>query len=332
MKKCLLCLILIFLTLISFKTKEKNPLFFGVAIEGWPSKDKLKQIQEEIGIKPQMIVFFLMWPKKSDVDKYFNIVSSLKACDEFGAVACITWEPMYLDGKKEHVILKDEILNGSYDEYIDEFAFQIKVYKKPVIIRFAHEMNLDRYHWGIEKKDYDKDAPDIYKKIFKYVANYFKKHNVDNAFFAFCPNVDSVPKASWNEIKNYYPGSRYVDVLGMDGYNWGKCAAEKNMGWGSSWRNFDEVFKKTYSELRNLSVLKPIIIFETASSSRGGNKNLWLKHAIYEAEKMDISVINWFNVDKECDWKLTKEQKNILKNYFLYKTYSIKDWIREALE
>ena len=47
---------------------------------------------------------------------------------------------------------------------------------------------------------------------------------------------------------------------------------------------------------------------------------------------MDISCINWFQVDKECDWKITEEQKNILKNYFLNKNYSIKDWMEDHFE
>jgi len=336
MKKIFVLLSLIFFNLVSFKTVEtveKNPLFFGVAIEGFPiTKNKLENIEKEIGIKPDMAVFFLMWPKKEDITKPFNIVFSLKTCSNFNSIPCITWEPMFLKNGQEQVILKNEILNGTYDKYLEEFVFQIKVYKKPVIIRFAHEMNLDRYHWGVEKDKYNENAPKVYKEIYKYVVKYFKKNNVSNVFFAFCPNVDNVPNVSWNDIKNYYPGNKYVDILGMDGYNWGRCATMQNMGWSSSWRSFEEVFKNAYKKVRELSVFKPIIIFETASASKGGNKNLWLKKALIEAQKMEISCINWFQVNKECDWKITEEQKNILKDYFLNKNYSIEDWIKESLE
>ena len=141
--------------------------------------------------------------------------------------------------------------------------------------------------------------------------------------------MDSVPHEPWNKIKSYYPGDHYVDILGMDGYNWGHCATKENMGWTSSWRSFDEVFKNTYNQLQDLSFFKPIIIFKTASSSRGGDKNVWLENALESAKKLDILCITWFQNDKECDWVIKKEQKNILKNYFLNNNDLLKDWIKD---
>jgi len=330
MKKKLLILISLFFLLTSFDANDGTPLFFGTAIDGFPiSKNKLKAIESEIGIKPDMIVFFLMWPKKEDIDKSFNIMFSLQSIDQFGSVPCVSWEPMFLDQSQESVVLQEDIINGDYDEYIEDFLYQIKAFKKPVIIRFAHEMNLNRYHWGVEKNDYNRIGADKYKAMFQYVVSYFKKYKIKNALFAFCPNVDSIPDEPWNKIKNYYPGDKFVDILGMDGYNWGRCATQENMGWTSSWSSFEEVFKNTNMQLQELSIFKPVIIFETASSSKGGNKRDWIERALVDAKKLEISCINWFQKDKECDWSITKKQKNILRNYFLNKNQSMKDWIKD---
>ncbi len=332
MKKYIFLVILSLFVIVSISAQD-NPLYFGATLEGYPiNKRKLTNVSNEFGIKPDLIVFFLMWPKKEDIAKGFNLTFSLRSIDTFGSVACISWEPMFLQNSYEQVVLKDDIVNGLYDKYLDEFIFQIKSFNKSVIIRFAHEMNLSRYHWGVLEDNYNENSPDIYIEMFRYIFDYFKKKKVKNALFAFCPNVDSVPKTSWNKIKNYYPGDKYVDILGMDGYNWGTCASEKNLGWVSSWRSFNETFKNTLRELRKLSLFKPIIIFETASAKKGGDRTLWLQEALKDARKLDISAICWFQVNKECNWKITKNQKNVLKKYFSnrkYKKYSIKDWIEE---
>ncbi|NGX28731.1 MAG: Endoglucanase H [Candidatus Anoxychlamydiales bacterium] len=307
---------------------QDDTLFFGTAIDGFPiSTSKLKKIQKEIGIKPDIIVFFLMWPNKEKINNSFNLTYSLDAIDQFGAISCITWEPMFLNNSQEQTILKADIVNGKYDEYLDEFIFQIKAFKKPIIIRFAHEMNLSRYHWGVEKDEYNESSPDIYIQMFRYIVDYFKKNKVKNALFAFCPNVDSVPNTSWNKFKNYYPGDKYVDILGLDGYNWGTCASEKNLGWNSSWRSFKKTFQNPVDELRDLSMLKPIIVFETSSAEKGGNKTYWLEKAIKEAKSLDITALCWFQVNKECKWKITEKQKNILRKQFFNRKYSIKKWI-----
>nr|NGX41636.1 hypothetical protein [Candidatus Anoxychlamydiales bacterium] len=47
------------------------------------------------------------------------------------------------------------------------------------------------------------------------------------------------------------------------------------------------------------------------------------------AKKLDISALCWFQVDKECNWKITKDQKNILKKQIFNEKYSIKEWIEE---
>ena len=329
MKKKFLAILFVFFTIFISFTVEKS-FFFGVTIEGYPiTNRKLKTLQKEIGIKPDMIVFFLMWPSKEKIKESFNLTYSLNTINKSNAISCITWEPMYLQNSKEVAILSDDILKGLYDEYLDEFIFQIKSFNKPLIIRFAHEMNLSRYHWGVVKDNYNEKSPEIYKQMFRYIVDYFKKNQVKNAFFAFCPNVDSVPNTSWNKIKNYYPGDKYVDILGLDGYNWGTCASEKNLGWVSSWRSFNKTFKTPYKELRELSLFKPIVIFETASAQKGGDKTQWLYDAIKDAKKLDISALCWFQVDKECNWKITKDQKNILKKQAFNRKYSIKEWIEE---
>ncbi|RZB30411.1 MAG: hypothetical protein SRB1_02691 [Desulfobacteraceae bacterium Eth-SRB1] len=66
------------------------------------------------------------------------------------------------------------------------------------MIRFAHEMNIERYHWGMGKTDYGPQSPTVYKKIFHYVVTIFRNMDVKNVLWVFCPNAESVPNTSYD--------------------------------------------------------------------------------------------------------------------------------------
>lgn len=285
--------------------------FLGVALDGYPiTEAHLKVVEREIGFMPQMVVFFLQWPPPENVKSAIFPEETLEAIWNSGAIPCLTWEPMYYINGREMMVPYTSILEGSYDPYLLEFARRAREWKKPFLIRFAHEMNLDRYHWGTEKHSYGPDSPDIYKKMYHYVVNTFRKVGVRNVLWVFCPNAESVPNSSydpdatWNRAANYYPGDAYVDILGIDGYNWGTTRTKEKHGWNSRWQTFEEIFAPTFSELRALAPNKPILIFETASVTEGGDKAFWIREAFKTADKWQIPGIVWFHVLKDNDWRI----------------------------
>jgi len=91
--------------------------------------------------------------------------------------------------------------------------------------------------------------------------------------------VDSIPAAAWNTAATYYPGHDSVDVLGMDGYNWGTAHTKAIHGYDSSFRSFAAIFGPLHEELRTLAPGKPMMVFETASASNGGDKARWAAEA-----------------------------------------------------
>lgn len=290
------------------RMEPTHQMYFGLAVEGLPTEtSQLRDMEKQTGLPVSMVNFFLQWPE-NPADTNFP-GDTLKAIHEFGGLACLTWEPMYYDQSgREHMIPAQEILEGRYDGYIDHFAARIRELGYPVIIRFAHEMNLKRYHWGGDQSSYGPDSPERYREMFRYISERFRKAGADNALLAFCPNSESVPGpqdgADWNRAKNYYPGHKYVDVLGMDGYNWGETRTLEEHGWKSRWQTFEEIFSSIYKELREISSDKPIFVFETAASDRGGDRDLWVRRAFETAKQWDLQGIFWFQVDKETDWRL----------------------------
>jgi hypothetical protein len=283
--------------------------FFGVALGGYPiTPARLAEAAKTIRLTPTAVLFYLQWPATPQAQGFPQ--ESLDSIWQQGAVPCLSWEPMYYLNGQEHVIDYERIVKGEYDRYLEEFAKKAKLWGKPLLIRFAHEMNLDRYHWGIpDKNRYGPRSPEIYQSLFRYVVQYFRKRGADNVLWVFCPNSESIPhpvrdQALWNQASNYYPGDAYVDVLGMDGYNWGTTQTVPRNGWQSQWRTFREISEPLYRELKALAPRKPIVVFEIASTDQGGDKRDWIKEAWGTAKAWDLKGLIWFQLQKEIDWNI----------------------------
>lgn len=330
-----LLLILIFICTISCQHKEDwsySAIFWGFAVAGFPITEQLSQLQHETKIDPEMIVFYLQW--SNPTDQYESITSSLDNIWNIGAVPCLTWEPMTISNDIETTIPYEDILQGRYDQYISFIADEVKGWKRPLIIRFAQEMNLSRYHWGTDQDNFGPHSSEIYVKMFRYVVDFFNKQQVSNVFWAFCPNVDSIPNTTWNTPKLYYPGDQYVDILGMDGYNWGidkELAASKNQSWTSPWRSFKDVFQPLYQELKKINMEKPIIVFETASVSRGNDqiKSLWIQEALKVSQAWKIKGIVWFQINKEEDWRINQNEDYSYIPFINQPKPSFQKWFQE---
>ena len=287
--------------------------FWGFALHGHPVTERqLAGVENSTGVRPRIVVFYLQWPRPGG-EGHFP-VESLRAIWRAGALPVLTWEPASFENGNLSAVPHGLILDGTYDEYITRFARQAKKWERPFVIRFAHEMNTKKYHWGTSEKDFGPESTAIYQKIFRHVVDIFRKEGALNALWAFCPNAESVPAPAyepgsalhpaWNRAENYYPGDGYVEILGMDGYNWGFTRKKKRDGWESRWKSFREIFGPLYEDLKRLSPEKPVVVFETASVAEGGDKPAWIREAVSAAREWGISGIAWFEAVAEEDWRL----------------------------
>ena len=231
-KTWLIMAMILFASLAPAAARVRCPWVWGAAFQGHPITPAILDCQRaESGLKPGIVLFFLQWPAPGAKGEFPR--ESLMNIHQAEAVSCLTWEPMYHDEKgKETAVSHEQILGGAYDPYLRAFARAAQQWGRPFIIRFAHEMNLIRYHWGSTRKDYGPASPGIYGKIFRYVVEIFRQEGANNVVWAFCPNAESQPHprwdgAKWNRASDFYPGDAYVDLLGMDGYNWGTTQTKK---------------------------------------------------------------------------------------------------------
>jgi beta-mannanase len=138
--------------------------------------------------------------------------------------------------------------------------------------------------------------------MWRHVVSIFRAEGTTNALWVWSPNVfgpgSSPTGSSAVSFVPFYPGDRWVDFVGLDGYNWGVLHS-------SGWCSFACVFGPSYRALVKLTH-KPAMIAETASTESGGDKAAWIR-AIPRALKAHMPQVHalvWFDREKETDWQI----------------------------
>jgi len=105
------------------------------------------------------------------------------------------------------------IAAGQYDAYIESWAKAIVAYHGPVLIRFAHEMNGSWYSWS-------KYGPAAYIASWRHVVSIFRDVGARNARFVWSPDglIGERQKPWAKYVVRWYPGSAYVNYVGMTTY------------------------------------------------------------------------------------------------------------------
>ena len=193
----------------------------------------------------------------------------------------------------------NDIINGSQDALIAARADGVRALGRPVFLRWCWEMNAN---WtgcgGAANNDPGRtNGPSKFVTAWRRIHNIFVKRGATNAVWVWSPNADDVPNTSWNHWTRYYPGSSYVDWVGIDGYNWGTTQS-----W-SRWTYMSSIISRIYSDYGST---KPIMIAETASAEQGGDKAQWIADAASRLKSSfpSVAAFLWFNVNKETNWRV----------------------------
>lgn len=216
-----------------------------------------------------------------------------------GSTLIITWEPWnYSFGTVQSKYRLSKITAGNFDTHIRNYARAAKATNTEFYLRPMHEMNGNWYPWA---ESVNGNKPGDYVAAWKHIVDIFRQEGAANVKFVWCPNVVYSGSTALTQL---FPGDNYVDVVCMDGYNWG----DTNGGWQS----FTALFTPTYNQLTALSS-KPIMIGETASAEQGGNKPQWITNAYgTEIDSFTrVQFINWFNANKEKDWRINSSSPSL---------------------
>jgi hypothetical protein len=145
------------------------------------------------------------------------------------------------------------IAAGKYDGYLSSYAEAVRAYGHPVIISFGHEMNGSWYSWG-----YRHTSPAAFVAAWRHVVALFRALGAENVTWLWTVNVvNDTQQGSIPSPASWWPGSSYVNWVGIDGYYL-----------ESSWQ-FAPLFGPTIAEVRELTG-DPILIAETGAVPAAG--------------------------------------------------------------
>jgi hypothetical protein len=108
-----------------------------------------------------------------------------------------------------------DIANGWQDEYLDRFARSLANFDGLVYLRYAHEMNGFWYPWSHDARNY--------RRAWRHVVRVVRRAGATNVRMVWSANPSLyVPKRKWlKRLRSYWPGRRYVDIVGSTMINFG---------------------------------------------------------------------------------------------------------------
>ena len=145
-----------------------------------------------------------------------------------------------------------------------------------------------------------------FMRAWRYVVGFFRSHGASNVRWVFDPTTDTY--AETTPVASIWPGARYVDVLGLDGYNWGTGGVLR-------WRSFADIYRTQYARLTALAPRLPVWVCEFGSKAANENDGAavdphhstaawyagmfsWLRGA------HAVRALVMFDVRKERDWRV----------------------------
>ncbi len=266
------------------------PVALGVFVPGvFDNPEVISAYGRQVGRQPAIVLSYKNW----SIPPFY--APELDSVWRRGAVEMVTWEPQTAKGKG---IPLRAIVAGRYDRYVRQSAEAAAEWGKPIMLRFAHEMNGSWYPWGY---GVDGNTPRLYREAWHHVFWIFRNHGASNVEWVWAPNGDS---GGSHPLAVFYPGDEFVDWVGIDGFCWGG-----SIGWPS----FTTIFGSTYDRIVKLTS-RPIIIAETAAGEESGDKAAWISSA-FEREAPafpHIRAIAWFNdTDSKADLRVNSSPASL---------------------
>ena len=212
-----------------------------------------------------------------------------------GKTLQITWEPWHFSNP--NAIKLQNIIAGKHDKYIDSWAQAARGFGSELWMRWGHEFNGNWYPWSITA---NKQNPKTYIAAFRHIRERFNRAGAFNVRWIWCLNAESVPNVKWNDPIRAYPGDAYVDMISIDGYNFGTSLPS------SRWLSFAEVFAIPYSKVIKKFPNKPVMIGEIGCATAGGDKVAWIRDMDKQLRGpfRRIQGVVWFEAAKEADWRM----------------------------
>jgi hypothetical protein len=229
---------------------------FGIYAPGLPYSDaalvKLES-KSKLGARVDIVSGFIDW-------KYVPGEARDRKLARGGRRLLYSWEPH--PDEQGRCIDYADIGAGRADAYLERVAASMRRFPSEIYVRPWAEMNA---YWSPYQPDSGRPCAGTlaeFKQAWRYLYDFFRQRGVRNLRFVFNPDVSDDPRNV--PITALWPGGdaagdhSYVDVLGLDGYNWGDSGDPG----GKSWLEFEEIFRDAYRIVTQLDPRLPLWICE----------------------------------------------------------------------
>jgi hypothetical protein len=246
-------------------TAQAQSVALGTYIEGAGGRPgRIDRYAQLLGRRPAIVGQYAQF------DHQPFVRSQLREIWRRGSLPMITWEPQSYEGRRYSL---KGIAAGRNDRYLRRAADAAAEWGRPVLVRFAHEMNGNWYPWS--------GSPRRYKRAWRHLVRIFRKRGAGNVSWVWTPYAN---QSGGLPFRGYFPGDRWVDWVGLDGFNW---------GYGSSDYSFRRIFGDSYRSLTRLSS-RPVMIGEVGTNPRG--KARWIRGALRSVLRMRrVRALVWFD-------------------------------------
>lgn len=200
----------------------------GVYEPGVPSYARITQFAKATSVNPRVVLYYSGWGEN------FQAGFAADAWSH-GAYTFVQLEPFNAT--------MASVAAGKSDWYLQKFADQVRAFRHPVLLSFAHEMNGSWYPWG-----YGHVTAAEFVAAWRHVVQVFRNRGADNVTWVWTVNAINLGSPP---LKEWWPGSQYVNWVGIDGYYYTQS------------NTFANVFGSTISEIQTFTE-DPMLIGETA--------------------------------------------------------------------
>lgn len=267
---------------------------------GW-KHENMNEVQSDVqkvtGDFPAVFGFDIGW---LEIDKEYNLdtvpFNDMKDliidAHKRGGIITISWHannPVSEGSSWDKTKAVEHILEGGshrelYLTWVEKVAnflnsLEVDGEKVPVVFRPYHEMSGSWFWWGGDNTTFED-----YKKLWIDTVELLRdKHNVHNALYAYSPNLMD----DANNYLDYYPGDAFVDMLGIDIYDFNNS------------ENYIQATKEHIAVLKKVATEKnmPYAFTETGLESLKTEK--WFTEVLYPSIKDSgiAWVLTWRNYD-----------------------------------
>jgi hypothetical protein len=278
--------------------------YYGIYVSRSPGDlGPLNAEATETGKHPNLSLYFEAWGARAAAGvANFDLAAADHAC-RAGMLPMLTWESWIPSaGVTQPKFAPAKIAHGKYDAYIRASARAMKAARCPIALRFDQEVNSNWYPWGVATPGMH-NSPHSYVAMWRHVRRIFSSMHATNVLWVWSPNVQSRAHHGLPALRKSYPGNRYVNWVGIDGYFFDRPE-----------QTFHGLFGPTISQLSRFAAGKPWIIAEAGVGSGRSKPRQIASLLAGVARDKRFDGVNYFDTDKpgnRSDWALDETSASL---------------------